>query len=71
MIWFFARNGEHLRCEIRPQIEGDRYDLVITLSDGSEEVESYTNSRRLSQRTAELERTLRGQGWDGPFRRDW
>lgn len=71
MIWFFERKGEHLRCEIRMQIEGDRYDLVIVHPDGSETIESFSDSRELSRRTAELEQALRGEGWDGPFARDW
>ena len=71
MIWFFERKGDHLRCEIRTQIEGDRYDLVITHPDGTETVEQFTDSRALAQRTAELQETMRRDGWDGPFGRDW
>ncbi len=71
MIWFFERRGEHLRCEIRTQVEGDRYDLVITHPDGTETVETFTDSRELSRRAGELEETLRRHGWNGPFRRDW
>ncbi len=71
MIWFFERKGEHLRCEIRTQIEGDRYDLVIVHADGSETIESFSDSRELNRRTAELEQALRSEGWDGPFARDW
>jgi len=71
MIWFFERQGDHLRCEIRSQIEGDRYDLVITHPDGTEEVEQFTNSQALAQRTVALEKAMRGDGWNGPFARDW
>ena len=71
MIWFFERRGEHLRCEIRPQIEGDRYDLFITHPDGTESVESFADQRDLSRRTEELEQLWRAEGWNGPFSRDW
>lgn len=71
MIWFFERKGDHLRCEIRTQVEGDRYDLVITRPDGTESVEQFTDSRALSHRTAELEQAMRRDGWSGPFGRDW
>ena len=71
MIWFFERRGEHLRCEIRPQIEGDRYDLFITYPDGRESVESFADQRDLSRRTEELEQLWRAEGWNGPFSRDW
>jgi hypothetical protein len=71
MIWFFERRGDHLRCEIRTQVEGDRYDLVITYPDGSEAVERFTDSRTLAQRTAELEQAMLRDGWNGPFARDW
>jgi hypothetical protein len=71
MIWFYERRGDHLRCEIRTQIEGDRFDLLITHPDGTESVETFGNQRVLNQRTAELERLWRAEGWDGPFSRDW
>ena len=71
MIWFFERRGDHLRCEIRPQIEGDRYDLFITYPDGTESVESLGYQRDLSRRTEELEQLWRAEGWNGPFSRDW
>jgi hypothetical protein len=71
MIWFFERKGEHLRCEIRSQVEGDRYDLVITRPDGTESTERFSDSKELNRRVTEVERSLKGDGWDGPFARDW
>ena len=71
MIWFFERRGDHLRCEVRSQIEGDRYDLLITHPDGTESTETFTDQRDLSRRTSELERLWREEGWAGPFSRDW
>jgi hypothetical protein len=70
VIWFYERRGEHLRCEIRQQLEGDRYALVVRLPDGSERVELFEDCKTLNVRSVELERLLRSKGWDGPFARD-
>jgi hypothetical protein len=69
MIWFFARGGSHLRCEVRSTIEGDRYELVVTAPDGVELIESFTDSRDLNRRTRQLEAEWRNNGWDGPYMR--
>ena len=70
VIWFYERKGEHLRCEIRQQIEGDRFALVVTLPDGTERVEHFDDSATLNRRSVELEQMLRTKGWNGPFARD-
>ena len=70
VIWFYERKGEHLRCEIRQQVEGDRFALVVTLPDGSERVEMFDDSAALNRRSVELEQMLGGKGWNGPFARD-
>ena len=46
VIWFYERKGEHLRCEIRQLIEGDRFALVVTLPDGTERTEVFDDSAR-------------------------
>ncbi len=70
MIWFYERRGEHLRCEIQQQIQGDRFALIVTLPDGTERVEVFDDSTMLNRRSVELEKMLREKGWDGPFARD-
>ena len=70
VIWFYERQGEHLRCEIRQQLEGDRFALVVTLPDGTERIELFEDSSSLNRRSVELEKMLRSKGWDGPFARD-
>ena len=69
MIWFYERRGEHLRCEIQQQIEGDNFALVVTLPDGTERVELFEDSGTLNRRSVELEKLLREKGWNGPFAR--
>jgi len=70
VIWFYERKGEHMRCEIRQQIEGDRFALVVTLPDGAERVEWFEDGGALNRRSLELEKLLREKGWNGPFARD-
>jgi hypothetical protein len=69
VIWFYERRGEHLRCEIQQQIEGDRFALIVTLPDGTERVELFEDSGTLNRRSVELEKLLREKGWNGPFAR--
>jgi hypothetical protein len=71
VIWFYERKGEHLRCEIRQQIEGDRFALVVTLPDGSERIETFDDGSSLNRRSVELEKIFRSKGWNGPFARDF
>ena len=70
VIWFYERKGEHLRCEIQQQIEGDRFALVVMLPDGTERTEVFEDSRSLNTRSIELEQMLRTRGRNGPFARD-
>ena len=70
VIWFYERHGEHLRCEIRQQVEGDRFALVVTLPDGTERIEVFDDSYALNRRSLELEIMLSRKGWNGPFARD-
>jgi hypothetical protein len=69
MIWFFEKNGMHLRCEVRTHIEGDRYELVITGPDGIEKLESFTTSHELNRRAQALGHTWEKEGWTGPHMR--
>lgn len=71
MIWFYERRGEHLRCEIRQQVEGDRFALVVTLPDGTEQFEMFEDSFALNRRSRELEKMLQVKGWNGPHARDF
>ena len=70
MIWFYERAGEHLRCEIRQLIEGDKFALVLTMPDGSERTEVFDDGAAVTRRSRELEPMLRTKGWNGPYARD-
>ena len=68
MIWFYERKGEHLRCEIRQLVEGDRFALVVTMPDGSERTEMFDDGGALNRRSVELEQMLTQQGLERPLR---
>ena len=70
VIWFYERKGEHLRCEIRQLIEGDKYALVVTMPDGTERTELFDDGGSLNRRSLEIEQMLNTKGWNGPYARD-
>jgi hypothetical protein len=63
VIWFFDRNGQRLRYEIRRNPNSDAYELVVTYPDGRSEVEEMQEPSDLLKRCAELAEDLRGEGW--------
>jgi hypothetical protein len=71
VIWFYAKQGRHLRCEVRQLVDGDRFDLIITDADGTERVEHFDDSASVTRRSVQLEAEWLNEGWDGPFGRDY
>ena len=71
MIWFYAKHGTHLRCEVRQAATGEQFDLIITEADGSERIEHFEDSASVTRRTLQLEAEWVQQGWDGPFGREY
>ena len=71
VIWFYAKQGRHLRCEVRQLVDGDRFDLVITDADGTERVEHFEDSASVTRRSLQLEVEWFTDGWDGPFGREY
>jgi len=63
MIWFFDKNGERLRYEIRHDRSGSRYSVVITRPDGSESIEDVDEASALVERSVALMNSLRDDGW--------
>ena len=68
MIWFFARPGEQLQCEIRREASGAGYELVWTSSDGRTHVEVSDDLSDLLRRRRALEHWLKLDGWIRPGR---
>jgi hypothetical protein len=63
VIWFFDRNGEKLRYEVRRDRSDGRYRLVITHPDGTETIEEVDQATDLINRSVRLMNTLRNDGW--------
>jgi hypothetical protein len=63
VIWFFDRNGQRLRYQIRRSEESDGYELAVTYPDGRVEVEEMREPSDLLKRCAELAEDLREEGW--------
>lgn len=66
MIWFFERQQARLSYEIRRATEGTEYELVITHPDGSQQVEAFTDTGMLMERSIRLRDALLTQGWRAP-----
>jgi hypothetical protein len=66
MIWFFERHEARLLYEIRRQMDGDDYELVVTFPDGRQEVEQFVDPGALIARSQQLQDSLRAQGWEPP-----
>ena len=66
MIWFFEREEARLRYEIRRETNGDEFELVITYPDGRQVVEHFSDPVEVFDRSQQLQRTLRADGWQPP-----
>jgi hypothetical protein len=69
MVWFYERGGRFTRCESHPAADGNGYELTVTNADGTEHIEYFDTSDALSRRQHELQASLTGDGWTGPFGR--
>lgn len=63
MTWFFDREGQRLRYEIRRTATEDAYELQVVFPDGRTEVERMLEPSDLLKRCAELAQALKAQGW--------
>ena len=66
MIWFFERQTSRLLYEIRRQVDGDDYELVVTFPDGRQEVEKFKDAVTLIERSHRLQEALKAEGWTPP-----
>jgi len=66
MIWFFERQTSRLLYEIRRQVDGHDYELVVTFPDGSQEVEKFHDAVSLIERSHRLQESLKAEGWTPP-----
>jgi len=66
MIWFFERQTTRLLYEIRRQVDGDDYELVVTFPDGRQEIEKFKDAMTLIERSHRLQESLKADGWAPP-----
>jgi hypothetical protein len=62
MIWFFDRDGERLRYEVR-RGSGEAYELGVTFPDGRTETQKTSDPADLLDRCARLAQALKKEGW--------
>ena len=63
-VWF-EKSGQFLRYEARDLPNGG-YELRIIDVDGTERVETFSDSSELNKRQIDFERELTLKGWTGP-----
>ncbi len=63
MIWFFERQGERVRCEVRRDVDRQDYEFVMTTADGGESVERYEDPTAVIARSVDHMRLLIQDGW--------
>jgi hypothetical protein len=66
MLWFFERRDARLHYEIRYQLDGHGFELVITYEDGRQQIERFDDAGVLVARSRDLQNTLTASGWQPP-----
>jgi hypothetical protein len=71
MFYFFRRDEEYIRCEIRGAMDSlDEYELVIVEPSGTERVERHPSSTAVHNRWLEVLQSFVHDGWWGPLGRE-
>lgn len=70
MVYFFRRNEQFIRCEVRPRTESVPDEIVITDPEGEETVYRFSSGQAAHVAWLELEAAYRRRGWEGPWTRD-
>ena len=66
MHWYFERDGQRLRWEIRREAGGTGYELVLTPPGSPEVVERIGDGTTLIERTLSFQQSLMDDGWRSP-----
>jgi hypothetical protein len=66
VVCFFSRAEGVIRCEVRPAMDGQGYELVIDRPDSAVLVERFSGAEDLNRRWVDVEGRLLRQGWRGP-----
>ena len=66
MLYFFRRDAECIRCEIRGAMDSlNDYELVVVQPSGVERIERYSSSTDIHERWLQLQRGFEYAGWSG------
>lgn len=68
MFYFFEKDQQYIRCEIKEAIGG--WELLRIETDGVEKVEHFPTSQSAYARWQELQARFKNDGWFGPYGRD-
>ena len=68
MFYFFEKDREYVRCEIRE--DAGRWKILITEPGGQERAEQFGSSEEAHERWKELQARFTRDGWFGPYGRD-
>jgi hypothetical protein len=63
MVWFFERESERLQYEIRHELSGAGYELVIRAADDEKTVEKFDSASALLERSQDAWAFLLEGGW--------
>jgi hypothetical protein len=71
MFYFFRRDEEYVRCEIRGAMDSmSDYELVIVEPSGEERIERYSSSADVHNRWLQVQQNFVHAGWWGPLGRE-
>jgi hypothetical protein len=71
MFYFFRRDEEYIRCEIRGAMDSlSDYELVIVEPSGDEKIERYSSSTEVHNRWLQVQQGYVHAGWWGPLGRE-
>jgi hypothetical protein len=70
MFYFFQRQSQYVRCELRPVSGTEACELAVTNGDQPERVERYPSWEAAQARWHELKESFADEGWAGPLGRE-
>lgn len=63
MIWLWEREGQRLTYEVRRLGEDNRYELLVTYPDGTEDTETFAEPAAFLDRSFDWKDRLESEGW--------
>lgn len=70
MFYFFQRQSEYVRYELRPVKGTEACELAFIQDDQPERVERYPNWEAAQARWRQVKETFKDAGWAGPLGRE-